>query len=323
MQKKAYRQSKLRLTHLRGCLLWACLFVVCLLASCTKPRKHPSGGYAYLRVTRDEDTDNYFMPIRKFVPRKDSLMYVNSNYEYKMFQEPNLSLRFLGQDEYRLIYEGGLIYPTIIILTPGKIVVKHETKGLPYFPENENLLDSLERFHFRILQYRFPLDEYHGNVKRKRYYDSLIRVYPQLLSPAYFQYLLKKAMDRQAEPFSYYERTYHLTDSQYRYLVTLIDSSGYWRLPYTLSCKPEDIPMDGDGFTLEANTRDGYNVVTRSGCAGDSGLALAKACQELVKYAHKADSIQLFREPGPFVVQDVPLEDVRQPPRRKHSHRHK
>src|SRR5258708_2484405 len=66
-----------------------------------------------------------------------------------MFQEPNLSIRYLGQEEFRLTYKAALFYPTIIVLTPRKIVVKHETKGLPYFPENENLLDSLELFHYR------------------------------------------------------------------------------------------------------------------------------------------------------------------------------
>jgi hypothetical protein len=98
----------------------------------------------------------------------------------------------------------------------------------------------LVSFHYRILRHRFPLDEYRGRIERKRYYDSLIRVYPQLLSPAYFQYLLKKAIDPHAEPFAYYERIFPITDSQYRYLANLIDSSGYWSLPYTLDCKPEN-----------------------------------------------------------------------------------
>jgi hypothetical protein len=313
-----------------GRWLAACLSGTCLLASCAHPRQHPPGGYPYPEFIRDADTDNYFLPIRKLVPRKDSLMYVNANYQYRMFHEPNLSIRYRGQDEYRLTYEAALFYPTMIILTPGKIVVKHETKGVPFYPENENLLDSLERFHFQLLQYRYPLDEYPGGMKRKRYYDSLIKVYPQLRSPAYYQYLLKKAIDPHAETFAYYERVYPITDSQYRYLVNLIDSSGYWKLPYTLGCKPENIGFDGDGFTLEANTRDGYNVVSRSGCAADSGLALAKACQQLVKSAHKDDSIHLFYDhrslaadsTRTIVVQDVPLEEVREHPRRKHSRPH-
>ena len=278
------------------------LFVGCLFVSCARLQHHPPGGYGYPEALRDADTDYYFLPIRKLVPRKDSLLYVNSNYEYQMFREPNLSIRYMGQEEYRLTYDAALSYPTIIVLTPGKIVVKHETKGLPYFPINENLLDSLERFHFRILQRRFPLDEYKGRIERKRYYDSLIEVYPQLLSPAYFQYLIKKAVDPHAEPFAYYERIYTITETQYRYLTNLIDSSGYWSLPYTLDCKPENMTADGDGFTLEANTRDRYNIVSRPGCAGDYGLALAKACQQLVKYAHKDDSIHLFYEPTSISV---------------------
>ena len=278
----------------RARLLGACLVGGCFLVSCAQPQRHPPGGYAYPTAISDSDTDYYLLPIRKFVPRKDSLLYVNSNYKYRMFQEPNLSIRYLGQEEYRLTYDAALLYPTIIVLTPEKIVVKHETKGLPYFPENEYLLDSLERFHYRILRHRFPLDEYRGRTKRKRYYDSLIRVYPQLLSPTYFQHLLKKAIDPHAEPFAYYEKTYPITDSQYRYLTNLIDSSGYWSLPYILDCKPENMTTDGDGFTLEANTRDRYNIVSRSGCAGNIGLALARACQQLVKYAHKDDSIHLL-----------------------------
>jgi hypothetical protein len=248
-----------------------------------------------------------------------------------MFHEPNLSVRYIGQDEYRLDYGGGLFYPTIIVLTPGTIVVKHETKGLPYPQENENLLDSLERFHYHILRYRYPLDEYVGSPKRKRYFDSLIKIYPQLLSPTYYQHLLKKATDSHAEPFTYYERTYPITDSLYLYLVNLIDSSGYWTLPYTLDCKPENTVMDGDGFTLEANTRDRYNVVSRPRCAADSGLALSKACQQLVKYAHMDDSIHLCHVPDfsaedttkIILVQNVQLEGVSEHPRQKLSRPYK
>jgi len=313
---------------MRSHLLGAYLFAGCFLVSCARPQQHPPGGYPYSEAIRDMDTDYYFLSIRKFVPRKDSLLYVNGNYEYRMFQEPNLSIGYLGQEEYRLTYGPALLYPTIIILTPRKIVVKQETKGLPYFPENENLLDSLERFHYRILQRRYPLDQYRGKIERKRYYDSLIRVYPQLLSPAYFQHLIKKAIDPHAEPFAYYERTYPITDSQYRYLTNLIDSSGYWSLPYTLDCKPENMTTDGDGFTLEANTRDRYNIVSRPECAGDSGLALARACQQLVKYAHKDDSIHLFYEHrfisvDTVVLPDVQLEDMSQRPHSKHPLSHK
>ncbi len=84
--------------------------------------------------------------------------------------------------------------------------------------------------------------------------------------------------------------------------------------------------MDGDGFTLEANTRNRYNIVTRPGCAGDRGLALARACQQLVKYAHKDDSIHLIYEPTSIAVDstraiavpDIQLKDVPQLPRPKH-----
>ncbi len=137
-------------------ILEPCLVGGCLLVSCARSRQHPPGGYAYPEVVLTADTNYYFLPIRKFVPRKDSLMCVNGNYEYRMFQEPNLSIRYFGQDEYRLAYGAALLYPTIIVLTPEKIIVKHEKKGLPYVSENEDLLDSLERFHFRILQNRFP-----------------------------------------------------------------------------------------------------------------------------------------------------------------------
>jgi len=303
--------------------------ITIFLLSCTSPSHHPPGGYPYPLKVLTSDTDYYFLPIREPLPKNDSLLYVNGNYLYRMFHEPNLSIRYLGQDEYRLTYEAAILYPTIIVLTPGKIVVKHETGGLPYPPENENLLDSLERFHYWILKRGYPLNEYHGLPARKKYYDSLIKVYPQLLSPAYYQYLLKKAVDPHAEPFTYYERTYPITDSQYRYLSNLIDSSGYWRLPYSIGCKPENIPFDGDGFTLEANTRDRYNIVSRSGCAADSGQALARACQQLVKFAHKDDSIILIGDPdshrsdtAKLITVPVQMEEVHEPTRRQHSRHH-
>ena len=278
----------------------ACLLAIFLVSGCARVRPHPPGGYAYPAAVQDADTDYFFLPIRKLVPRKDSLLYASGNYEYRMFHEPNLSIRYLGREEYRLWYDPALSYPTMIVLTPGRIVVKRETGGLPYPKENDSLLDPLERLHYHILRYRFPLEaflrEYNGSVKWKRYVDSLIQVYPQLLSPAYYHYLVKKAIDPHVEPFTYYEKTYAINEHQYRYLVGRIDSSGYWSLPYRLDCK--SYPTDGDGFTLEANTPGRYNIVSRPGCAGESGLALAKACQELVGYAHKTDSIHLYRDRG-------------------------
>src|SRR5260221_12851312 len=95
---------------MRSHLLGACLFAGCLLVSCARPQRHPPGEYTYPEAIRDTDTDYYFLPIRKFVPRKDSLLYVNANYEYRMFQEPNLSIRYLGQEEFRLTYEAALFY---------------------------------------------------------------------------------------------------------------------------------------------------------------------------------------------------------------------
>ena len=83
---------------------------------------------------------------------------------------------------------------------------------------------------------------------------------------------------------------------------------------------------DGAGFGLEANTRDRYNIASRSGCAADSGKALARACRQLVKFAHKDDSILLIGDPGSDTIKlikvPVQTEDVHEPRPRKHSHQH-
>jgi hypothetical protein len=291
LSQSIYQQNRSRMLVKKSFIMNFRLFpLVIALCGCSSIVRYPPGGYNYPDFVSKSDSDNYFLPIKNIVPRKDSLLYIQTHYLYQSFDEPNLSIKPIGADRFRLFYGGGLNWPVVITLTPDEIVVKTCKSGSPYPPEDLGQLTELERFHYRILEYRYPIDESLRRTVFKKNLDSLINLYPQLRSPAYYSYLLNKAIARKNWHFVYAENRISISLRQFKYLVNLIDSAGYWTLPYSIGCS--EVANDAGGFTLEANTATKYNVVTRVECA-DSAMKFAMACQELVNYAHMGNKVYL------------------------------
>jgi hypothetical protein len=73
----------------------------------------------------------------------------------------------------------------------------------------------------------------------------------------------------------------------------MLDTSGYWKLPYWVECK--EPPMDAGGVELEANTKEKYNFVATSVCGiNDESTKFKKACMLLIKYAGLSKKFNLL-----------------------------
>jgi len=213
------------------------------------------------------------------------------------------------------------------------MVIKRGTnggEGYVSYPHDSNLTE-IEKLQFHILSRRFPLEQQkYGNPILKNYYDSIVKIYPQMLDVKYYKYLLDKASGFNKKPYKYTTTKVHLTYGEYKHLVSKINESGYWRLPYEIMC--EDDFFDGYGYSLEANTKNKYNFVQAYICNADKNR-FAAICQEIVNCAGLEKQIDLlwFTRPKkpeaskhvhPQVfIQDVTLADVKEDSSRHIKHK--
>ena len=274
-----------------------------LFFSCQNHPTHiyPDGGYSYPSSITTDDTNFYFVPLRNRFTREDSLFYSNQYRLYKKFDEPNLSLHAEDSDIFRFVISGTFDEPVIIKLEGHQMVVKTTTSH--GFSFDDKRLTELEALHYRILQRRYPIGEKEYNPWVKHYLDSMVAVYPQLLDVKYYDYLIKKGTVTADSPFVYTENRITLDPNQYDSFIHLLDTSGYWELPYWVECK--EPPMDGWGFDMEANTKQKYNFVATSLCGiNDESTKFKKACMLLIEYAGLSKRFKLL-PPDSIISVDV------------------
>jgi hypothetical protein len=163
------------------------------------------------------------------------------------------------------------------------------------FEPDTTLLTPLERQLKNILDHNYPIDDTAIHSTRKQHrLDSLGSLYPQLYNPAYYDSLVRKGSANAKPAFTYTTKKISITQSDYRRLVTAINTSGYWQLPHRL---PREEVTDGYGYILEANTVKKYNFVS-SGSGEDRSHPFPKACQQLVRAAGMDKRIHLCSDPG-------------------------
>jgi hypothetical protein len=143
-------------------------------------------------------------------------------------------------------------------------------------------LSETEKFHWYLLKRRFPIDTTGKRPHAKHYLDSLVKLYPQLLDPGYYNKLCEKTIVRNTTKFTYPVTKSSLKKQQFDSLIFQINTSGFWTMPYRIEYK--DPPMDGDGFTFEANTKKTYKIATIGGCPDDTSK-FTRACQNLIDLA--------------------------------------
>jgi hypothetical protein len=120
--------------------------------------------------------------------------------------------------------------------------------------------------------------------------------------------LYEKTIVRSTEKFTYSVTKVSLTKQQYYSLIQQINSSGFWTMPYRIECP--DPGMDGYVFTLEANTKEKYKIVSVEGCSDDT-TKFTKACQKLIDLAKMDKEIQLTWSYGEPLVDSADLPEIK------------
>ena len=256
-------------------------FFVALCYSCSSIPDFPEGGYKY--------------PASPFKGTKDSFnSSLYSHYWSLAFNELELNVAPLKQVTIRLIYETAFGESVTLIMTQKEIVIKQAIQGSPYPNYEIDKLDSLERFHLQILRSNFPIEEIKPDNPTKKRMDSLAGIYPKLLDPNYYKYLLDKSTNFDSIPFKYKTTKVPITNSKFHTLLEEINASGYWKLPPRVKCDSDGY-LDGFGFMLEANTPQKYNFVSLSNCP-EKALEFSKACQAIIDAANLSKRIRVIPE---------------------------
>jgi hypothetical protein len=279
---------------------------------------YPKGGYPYAEKVSGKDTEFYRVPLRNVESRQDSMWDAMAFEEWRSTDEPNLSLRPMATDVFRFVY-GESLNPTLYIirLTPTEMTMRigAPTEAYPIGPDTTQLT-PLDRQLARILEYNYPLDDTSlpHSPHRRHFLDSMGRIYPQLYSPAYYMAVRKKEYPHAKPWYRFTSRTIPLKRGEFEHFLDLINKSGYWRLPIHLQ---SEAVMDGDGYSLEANTATQYNFVGTGGICLDTGRPFARACQALVDFAGLQKKIYLVGTYS-IKVDSVQFEDVKPEPKKHH-----
>ncbi len=280
------------------------LFV--LLVGCNSNIKYSDGGFDYPKNITDKDSNFYYYQLKNIESPKDAFRGYYTYLFYQAFDEPNLSIKPQERETFRLSYSATSRKSIIIILTEDFIIVKKGSPENLYDNDTSHLL-AIEKFHLNLLNYRFPIDTTGKSIYVKHYLDSLIKLYPQLLDPAYYHKLYDKTLVRNENKFNYAVTKITLVKQQYDSLIQQINSSGFWSMPYKIDCK--DSPSDGYGFTLEANTKKKYKVVTAGGCLGDT-TKFTRACQRIIDIAKLDKEVNLVWD-GKVDTVSLTLPDIK------------
>lgn len=291
------------------------LAVVLFSIGCSSGIEYPEGGYDYPKQVADKDTNFYEYFRIDSVKGRDSMVYANDYKFYKNFDEPNYSIKPFKEDIFRFSYSGFKSGINIITLSEKNITVKTANPIEDDRPEQK--LSAVEYLQYHTFMRWFPIKE---SIKKeptkKRYLDSLIALYPRLLDANYFQSLI----DKSTVHFTYTVKYIPLSKKDYLYLVGVINASGFWSMKDTAVCEGG---TDGDGYSLEANTKKKYKKVISQNC-GLNGARLDSACQKLVDYAHMAKEIRLVWDQSKghstVVVKDVYLEEIKPEHSKKKHH---
>jgi hypothetical protein len=277
------------------------LFLTLLFfTACHYPARLPSSGYPYPKQVHASDTNFYFYPVRDKFSRSDSIRDAFAYISFREMDEPNLSLRPMPSEVYRLTYDHAFDDgPTIIILTRDSIVVKFGkiTAQMANIPDTGRL-DTLERRLVKFLDRHYPLDKpqtdtsLHGRW-RKHYLDSMGQRYPQLYDPTYYYSLMEKEFAHAKPLYTYTRKSKKISEAEFDSFVNDLNASDFWRRPLECSCVGEI--LDGWGFSLEANTAAQYNMVQDCMCIADT-TRFKYACQELIRYAGLEKKIHVYSD---------------------------
>jgi len=263
-----------------------------ILTACKEEVKHPPGGFPYPKQLAGIDTLYYYYPIKDVQPKDiafgESYQYIF----YRRFREPNISLRPLPEEILRLTYRDAFQDQIIIVLRETAITVKRSNSdGLSYVDKSR--LTPLENEHEYILNRWYPIDTAGKKEWVKKYLDSMVKKYPELLDENYYHRIYKKKFVSTGKKFYFISYTLPVSAQQYKSIFDQVDSSGFWTMQNFIRC--DEAVADGFLFTLEANTRNQYQAVSML-CCPNNKTKFTLACQNLVKLAKMDKVINLVCE---------------------------
>lgn len=297
----------------RYLILLLSLFII----SCHQYPQYPEGGYLYPKNMAAKDTIYYTYQLRDSMKPlekwRDDYVYIF----YKAFNEPNLSIHPQPKETFRFVYGDAFGNSTIIVFNKDSLTVKTGNHTVLY-DHDTTRLSAIENLHLKILDRWFPIDTAGKSPWRKRYLDSMMKLYPQLLDPVYYHAIYEKSLISTGEKFTPEVTKFPITKPQYDSLVLAINASGFWAMPWDIDC--ESGMADGYGFHLEANTSTKYKIVQTIGCPGDSS-AFTKACQKIVEAAKMNKSMNLVWKEGSgnVIVDSVELQEIKPLPKKKNK----
>lgn len=258
-----------------------------LVLSCNRPNpqiKFPNVGYQFPEQINYKDSSFPFYPIRSLETIRDSTydaFYMKKLLE--VFDEENISLRPQKKPLFRIIIAPWTQPAYFIRISEDEIMIK---KGLrvDYLHLKEDNLSAIELDHFNLLDAGVPITKRikESSPTKKKYLDSLIKVYPELLKAEYYQYLMTKAFVPLDKPFTYSTKTVKLKNTEFMDIVNSLYFAGYWHLPLDLKCY--NAPMDGSEFILECNSGTKYNIIKFWSCR-DEPTAFQITFDKIIKYA--------------------------------------
>jgi hypothetical protein len=275
--------------------LLSAILICPLLFSCNQSGKevniiYPEGGKPYLSYISSRDSNHYFLPEKNSIPARDSFLAFDEKYSFEGFDEKNLSLFSPPEEIFRFTFGCGFCgKAAVILLTEKFIVIKKNKHGLSGIGQDENLLDSIEKENYNIINKYYPFtDSMYPKQYKKRYkffFDSLIKARPQLKDLSYFEKLRIKASVIYKMTEGYSEKKILISASKFKYFVDKLNASGFWQRSYRNDCTTS--PMDGDGFIVEAATKEKYHFVNYDYCQGDDDKSnLRKMINELFSFIH-------------------------------------
>jgi hypothetical protein len=254
---------------------------IIVLFSCGMGVSYPDGGFNYPVNLKGKDTNYYRYPLLKIIPKDHQFAEYFEQYFYKQFEEPNLSIRPLAKETFRLTYSDAFGETIILSFNKDEIIIKKGVAGGKYNWDSTKLT-KLENNHLEILRRWFPFEN-KGYIPRiRKHLDSLSLLYPELLDVNYYIELYDKVFVRNNEAFEYRTKKMPISKKIFQAMVEEINTSGYWKLKHDIDC--EDAPADGFSFTLEANTFKKYMIVNRTGCPSGK-TDFPKLCQKIIAFA--------------------------------------
>lgn len=268
----------------------------CLLLGCQDSTIYPTEGYNYPDVVAPGDSNLYHYQLKELSSQYDKL---GRNYDYlfyKAFDEENLSIKAQLKETYRFEYSTAFGESMIITITDDFATIK---KGNPSVAYADTLnLSSIEKYHLYLLRKYYPIDTTNKTQLHFKQIDSLVKLYPELLSSDYYNNIVDKMIMPSEKKFNYEMTRLPITKEQFVDFVKEVNDLGFWNLTYKIDCDKLVSATDGAGYSLEVNTKKKYKYVVANLCTGNS-KNFAKICQKIIELAKIEKEVTIFRNPQP------------------------